>query len=154
VAILRKPDFIWGILGVLLSLYVFWKASSFPDDSVLLLGPAFFPMLLAGGMLIVSLGMICLTVFTKYGEGYPEFKLTDAGTIRMLLTLISSVAYYFLMPMTGFILGSILYLVFLMKLLKVQGNVKVLLLSGVITMTIYGIFGWGLNIALPPGKIF
>jgi hypothetical protein len=151
---MRKPDFVWGVLGVLISIYVLVDASTFPADNVLLLGPAFFPMLLAGALLIASLGMIGLTVFTDYGSEYAPFKFKDAGTIRMALSLAVTVGYYFLMPILGFISGTIIYLISLMKLLQVKNNLKVILISIVIAAAVYGVFGMGLNLALPSGLIF
>ncbi|MEW6623393.1 MAG: tripartite tricarboxylate transporter TctB family protein [Bacillota bacterium] len=148
---MKKPDIVAGIIGILLSGYVLWATTRFPEDRVLLLGPAFFPRLLAYSLLVFSVGLIILALLGKSMKTNEKFSLKDPAVQRAGASLLATIVYCLLFPYLGFILCSIIYLMFLMFLLKLRNYFKMILISTAISLVIYGIFSKALNITLPNG---
>ncbi|MBZ4655118.1 MAG: hypothetical protein JG781_2475 [Peptococcaceae bacterium] len=148
---MKKADIIAGILGLALSVYVAWAAAQFPEDKVLLLGPHFFPTLLAIGLGLMSLILIAKAMLGKAKKAGETFDLKDPGIQRAGIALLATILYGILLPHVGFIIMSIVYLFFLMCLLKQRNYSKMLAIALGVTFIVYGIFRVALNITLPTG---
>jgi len=137
---LKIPDIIAGILGIVIAVYVIFTAHFFPEDKVLLLGLAFFSLLLLTSAL--------------RGRSRPAndpFDIKTPGVQRACVSLAASVAYCALFSTLGFILTSVIYLFALMYLLKRRDYLKMAAVSIGVTLLVYGIFNKLLDISLPAG---
>jgi len=148
---LKKADIIAGILGILLSFYIFMESAKFPEDNVLLMGPSFFPRILAVLMLIMSIALIVIALMGKSAKTAEKLDIRDPGIQRSIIALVATVIYLLLFKRLGFILDSILYLMFLMYLLKLRNYVQMVLVSIGVSVAVYFIFKVGLSITLPLG---
>ncbi|MEW6660877.1 MAG: tripartite tricarboxylate transporter TctB family protein [Bacillota bacterium] len=148
---MNRADLIAGLLGIFLSLYVFWATANFPDDDVLLLGPSFVPFLLALGLCLSSLGLIFKAWVSKKPNGETGFNWKDPGIVRAGMALFVTILYCLALPICGFILTSIFYLVVLMYLLKQRNYLKMFTVALGVTFAVFGIFRMMLKITLPMG---
>jgi putative tricarboxylic transport membrane protein len=151
VVTLKRADIIVGIIGVLLSGFVFMETVKFPEDKVLIMGPSFFPKLLATGLMVMSIILLIKALMGKSMQTNEKFDIKDPGIQRSGIALLATVIYCLLLPHLGFILDSTLYLVFLMYLLKQRSYIKMTLISLAVSLAVFAIFRIALNITLPLG---
>lgn len=149
--LLKKPDIIAGIIGLMISAYVIFTAYSFPEDKVLLLGPSFFPTALAGGLGLFSLVLLVQALKGKARPSTDPFNIKDPGIHRAGVSLLAAVAFCFLLNTLGFILTSAFYLFGLMFLLHRRDYLKMAAVSVSVTLLVYAIFNRLLDISLPAG---
>lgn len=150
-SLLKIPDIIAGIIGLLISVYVIITAHSFPEDKVLLLGPSFFPTVLAAGLGIFSLLLLTAALRGKSRPSTDPFSIKDPGVHRAGISLLAVIVYCLVLGVLGFILTSTVYLFGLMYLLKRRDYLKMAAVSLGVTLLIYGIFNRLLDISLPAG---
>jgi len=150
---LKKPDIIAGVIGVALSVYIIREAYYFPEDQVLLLGPSFFPSVLAVGLGILSLTLLALALGGKSRPAADPFNLKDPGVQRTGVSLLAIIVYCKLLGVLGFIITSSLYLFGLMYLLRRRDYPLMAAVSVGVTLLIYAIFNRLLDISLPAGLL-
>jgi len=148
---LKKADIIAGILGLFVAFYVIMESGKFPEDNVLLMGPSFFPRILAVFMIVMSISLIVVALMGKSAKNAEKLDIRDPGIQRSIIALVATIIYLFLFKRLGFILDSILYLMFLMYLLKLRNYVQMVLVSVGVSVAVYFIFKVGLSITLPLG---
>lgn len=148
---LKKENIIFGLIGTLLSIYVFWKTSRFPVDKVMGIGPAFFPRILAIGLIIFSIILIILNLFKKKEAVKASFSIKNPEIQRVAISLVATIVYVLCMSFFGFIISTTLYLMFLMYLMKLRKWMRIIIVSVAVSVVIYTIFKSLLNISLPSG---
>lgn len=148
---MKKPDIIAGIIGLVICVYVIYTAYFFPEDKVLLLGPSFFPSVLAGGLGLFSLILLAGALRGKSRHSADPFSVSDPGIRRAGVSLLAAVVYCLLFNILGFIVVSILYLFGLMFLLHRRDYLKMAAVSVGVTLLVYAIFNRLLDISLPAG---
>ncbi|MDT8899897.1 tripartite tricarboxylate transporter TctB family protein [Anaeroselena agilis] len=148
---MKIPDIIAGILGLALSVYVIYTAYFFPEDKVLLLGPSFFPTVLAIGLGIFSLMLLSAALRGKSRPSADPFSLKDPAIHRAGISLLAIIAYCLVLGTLGFIITSTVFLFGLMYLLKRRDYIKMAAVSIAVTLLVYGIFNRLLDISLPAG---
>jgi len=137
----------------MLSGYVFMATAQFPQDNVLLLGPSFFPRLLAVGLLIMSILLLIKALMGRSMQSNDKFDIKNPGTQRAGIALLATIVYCLVLPYLGFIIDSVLYLIFLMYLLKQRSYLKMVIISLGVTFMVYAVFRMALNITLPLGLL-
>lgn len=151
---MKRVDIIFGTIGLGLSAFVFYMIGSFPEGQPDEIGADFFPYILAIGLGCSSLILILSSISRKISEDAEPFKLSDAGIQRALISLVATIIYCLAMDTFGFIVCSILYLPLMMFLLQERKYFQMTLFSGVITATVFLVFGSFLDITLPLGTIW
>lgn len=133
-----------SVLFILFSLVVIYAASTFPDRG--LVGPEFFPIL-------ISVGIIVFAAVDVLNETTTELELSDHefGPPAVVLTLL--VAYVLLMPITGFLVGSMLLLPVLLYYSDVRSKPVLVGLSLGLPILLFYIFGRIFLVRLPEGII-
>lgn len=150
---MKKADIVSGILVLLIAGYVFVESGRFPQDAVLLLGPAFFPRLLAGGLVVLGIGLIVMALAGRSLPQGPDFEFAGGGVRRALIALGTMAVYTLLLPTLGFILDSFLLLLVMMRFLGLRSYPKMLLVSAAVTAAVFFVFHTFLKIALPTGLV-
>jgi putative tricarboxylic transport membrane protein len=151
---MKRADIIAGVLGIALCFFIFYITTSFPEDQVVRVGPAFFPRLVAAGLGIFS-AILLLTAFTrKHLETHSGFSFKDRGVQRGIISFVATVIYCLFFEYLGFITCTIIYLIFLMLLLKDRQYVQLTIISITVTITVFFIFRILLNITLPMGTLY
>lgn len=151
--LLKKPDTIAGTIGLLIAVYVIYTAHFFPEDKVLLLGPSFFPTVLACGLGVFSLVLLVVALRGKSRRSTDPFNIKDPGVQRAGVSLLAIIAYCFLFDVLGFIIVSSLYLFGLMFLLHRRDYLRMAAVSVGVTLLVYAIFNRLLDISLPAGLL-
>ena len=150
---MKRADIIAGILGLFVGFYVIIESRTFPDDEVLLMGPSFFPIVLSVLMLIFSIALIVNALMGRSAKKAEKLDLRDPGIQRSIISLLATIVYLSTLEKLGFIIGSIIYLMFLMYLLKLRNYVKMVLVSVGVSLAVYYIFRVALSITLPLGLL-
>ena len=101
---MRKANYVITILMLLLSGYIFWSVGKYPVEEMTL-GPAFFPELVAGLLVLFSLALFVQTLRSnkKYDEVRGARSVFWVGICAMA-------AYLVLMPKIGFLVATPLFL--------------------------------------------
>ena len=130
---MKKANIVFGIIGLLLSAYVWISSADFPYDKIMILGPEFFPRVMAVAMAIASAALLVYTYMVgTVGDGR-SISLKNPGIRR------------------AFIIDSLLFMMFMMYMLQFRSYGK-MFLSSVLTIAIV-IFAFQimLQIQLPAG---
>lgn len=146
---MKKPDIITGLIGVLISIFVFIETSKFPKDIVMGIGPGFFPRILAELLLIASVILIIQAIKRKTEETTEKFDLKDKNIQRSGIVLLVTILYFLLLKPIGFIIGGIIYLFVLMFILKKRNYFMMILIASGVTTGIFLVFKMILHITLP-----
>jgi len=154
----KKPEIVASILGILLSIAVYWGTFYLPKFQVSLAGPELFPRVLA-----IFLGILSLVLlFQSLGKIAPFAKEKLENNSRkqkvfkkMFIAIAFTILYFLGMNILGFLICTSLYFAFLMLLMQSKKKyLKAILWSVTTTIVIYFIFGMALKASLPVGAIF
>lgn len=137
-------------LGLLLvsTFYLYYSLTRYNIGTIRLPKEGFMPVLLGVGMVAIS-GFLTIQAFL--GKG-------DAGHVRLSIewwrfgAIVGvSLLYALTMSFLGYFLGTLLFLVLILKLAKVDGVVKPLIISILTAAAFYLIFKVALGVMLPGG---
>lgn len=151
---MKRADIIAGILGIALCFLIFYITTSFPEDQVVSVGPAFFPRLLAAGLGIFSAILLLNACTREHLETHSGFSIKDRGIQRGIISVGATVLYCLFFEYLGFITCTIIYLIFLMLLLKDRQYIQITITSITVTIAVFFIFKVVLNITLPMGTLY
>lgn len=133
-----------SLVFIALSVAVIYLASQFPDQGEI--GAHFFPTLIAIGIIIFS---IVNMMSEKVAEqDFSDYDLKAAGIISALV-----LGYVVLMPTTGFLLGSMIFLPVAMYYSNIRSKVLILLISVILPIVLFYIFSQIFFVPLPEGII-
>lgn len=129
---------------IALSVAVIYLASQFPDRGEI--GAHFFPTLIA-------IGIIGFSIADMIGDEVAEQDLSDydlkaAGLISALI-----LGYVVLMPVTGFLVGSMIFLPVAMYYSNIRSKVLILLISVILPIVLFYVFSQIFFVRLPEGII-
>jgi hypothetical protein len=142
----KKINIIVSVLMLILAAYVFMSARAYPKQD-LTLGPAFFPELVAGGLVFFSIALLIQTMIDKADN-------TEVATPRTTfwMAMLAMTAYLAVMPRVGFMISTPVFL-FLVGLYMSDGWKawwKKLAVSSLVTSgIIYYLFAELLHVPLP-----
>jgi len=149
----KKDDILSGCILIAISIYFLRESNSLPPSSLGIPGSAFFPRLVCFAFVIFG-GILIIRSFKK---GEAERKITlilKQDLIRVLAVILLCGIYIFSIPFLGFILTSILFIVFLMFIFQVKRIGIIILWGFLVTLIIYFIFKILLKVPLPAGMFF
>ena len=98
-----------GLVVFFFAVAIFWQGRGLSFGSLHAPGPGFFPALIAGVLVILSLFLI-IPGGKKVNEGNP---ISVPSLIRMFVVFVALVAYFFFMEYLGFVIISFLLMAFL-----------------------------------------
>ncbi|MQY75263.1 tripartite tricarboxylate transporter TctB family protein [Candidatus Atribacteria bacterium 1244-E10-H5-B2] len=150
---MKKDDILSGCILIAISIYFLRESNSLPPSSLGIPGSAFFPRLVCFAFVIFG-GIFIIRSFKK---GEAERKITlilKQDLIRVLAVILLCGIYIFSIPFLGFILTSILFIVFLMFIFQVKRIGIIILWGFLVTLIIYFIFKILLKVPLPAGMFF
>ena len=151
---MKRVDIIFGVIGLVLSAYVFYMLDSFPNAPPGEVGADFFPYILAIGLGGTSIVLVLQSFFKKVSETVEPFNIFETGIQRAGVSLVATVIYCLALYSIGFIVCTMVYLTLMMFLLKERKYFQMVLVSGAITATIFLVFSSFLNITLPLGTLY
>lgn len=148
---MKKANIVFSILGLLLSAYVWISSADFPYDKIMILGPEFFPRVMAVAMAIASASLLGYTFLVGVVGDGKSISLKNPGIQRALIVFLAAVVYAVLLPILGFIIDSIVFMLFMMYMLQFRAYGKMLLSSIVTVAVVIFAFQIMLQIQLPAG---
>ena len=147
---MRFNDSIVGVVLVAFGAWVIFLTRDFPSLKVGIPGPALFPRILAGLLIIAG-----LVLFTQnFRSRRPLFEvdrtISHLGLLNVLFVCVAILGYILFVKFLGFLIVSFIILFGLMKCLRVRIHFSLIMASG-ITLFIYVLFNKFLLVPLPWG---
>jgi hypothetical protein len=143
-----------SVFGIGLSIFVWvWTAAVFPPGTDNQIGSAFFPRVLAGGLILLCIALLVQTIRKKkHGEGF-AFSFRNPAFLRVFVTLTASFIFAVLLKLLGFIICAVLLLTGLMYMLGSRKVVEMIVVSLVTALIVQVVFEKFLGIVLPYGVL-
>lgn len=138
-------------LGLLIgSALVYWRTYAFARQNMGM-GPQVFPRLLA---LLLAIFCVILILFPKKDktlktQSAPDSEKAKSARIKTVVTFIALAGYAALMPVVGYVLSTILYLVFMTFYLGERNPLRMAIWGIGVAMAVFLIFDKLLNVPLP-----
>lgn len=150
---MRKANIIVSALCILLGGYVIHTAHGFPENlSAVDPGPAYFPMLMAGMVIVLSL-VLCGLAVTGKGKDAADPLDFHAGSRRAMAGIGLFFLYCLLFKKLGFILDSVWFCIAAMLLLQNRKYPVIIVTSIAVSAVIYFVFASMLGAKLPAGLL-
>jgi hypothetical protein len=146
---IRHTDKVAAVLLVALAAEVFVASRDFPSGFGESPGAAFFPRLIASVLALLA-GVLFVRSFASETTSY-DVSTTDVR--RFFVPVAFLVAYVALMPVVGFVLDSMLFLVALMRYSGVERYATSVPLAVGLGLVLHYVFGEFLHIPLPEGSV-
>ncbi len=144
---MRKGNIVVSIIMLILGGFVLYTTSSFPQVNGNVVGPEFFPRIIAIGLLI--LGGILLIQNTIIKSEDKELKFFKKDNMKSYLVMLITLVYLIAMSFVGFVISSIIYLIILMIMYGIENKIKAVINSVVIVGIVYVVFNNLLSVPLP-----
>ena len=148
---MKVPDIAGGAVGVAIGAYVIIQSAKMPPDHIMKIGPAFFPSILAIGLIVFSVYLAVAGALTKKEGGFERIDFRRFGIWRAVISLGISAVYAVALKPLGFIPASILFIAALMVLLGAKKPLVIVFVSIGATAGVYLVFSILLVISLPVG---
>lgn len=148
-------DLISGIVMLLISIYVYVSALSFPKAEYQLAGPAFYPQLMAILLALISVTLIYRSVRRlKNKEECRKVKVDNPAIVIAVMAV--TLLYILVLKTLGFLITTFLYLTALVFIMQPEKKkiVTNLLVSSIMTGAVYVIFAKLFSASLPQGILF
>ena len=142
-----------GMVGIVIGLYVLITCRSYPEDFVMKIGPAFFPEMLAGGLILFSALLIVQALLGKSIGDCEKISIRQKGMQRVLLSLAVMIVYCAVLKPAGFIIATIPFIMVFMFLLGNRKIFQYLWVPVAITLGVYLVFEKLLVLSLPAGLL-
>jgi putative tricarboxylic transport membrane protein len=149
----KLADIISGMIGILIGTYVLITCHSYPEDFVMKIGPAFFPEILAWGLVLFSALLILQALLWKSIGDVQHLSIRDKGTQRVLIALAGMIVYCAILKPAGFIIATIPLIMFYMFLLGNRKKLQYVWVPVAITLAVYLVFEKVLVLSLPAGLL-
>ncbi len=147
---MKRADATVALISIGLAAFVLLEAGKLAFGSVRVPRTAFFPVILATLLLILSLILLGQALRgAPTGRG-PE-RIEAEGWYRIAATLVTLVGFALALERLGFLLSTLLLMVLLLRAIESLAWHKVLAVALVTSLVAYAIFSWLLGIPLPAG---
>ncbi len=153
----KKAEIVFGGAAVLFALLFFILAGNFPGARGHDVGMAFYPRVLSILIIVLSVIVILQGITRKETESESReslFYTEDKGVQRVVLLILATLIYPYLLQYAGFLILTPVYLGFLMWVIKAGKAKKILFLALLTTVLIYVVFQRLLKIPLPTGLFY
>jgi hypothetical protein len=147
----KKAEIIWALLfiafaGVFYYLTFNLRPSPGPD-----VGGAFYPRLLVYATFILSLKLLYNALKREKRDSEELFDFEDGGFRNVVLVVIISFIYLYLLDIIGFLLLTPLYLFLLLTIIEAKNIGYRILISILTTVIVMYVFQNFLNVPFPSG---
>jgi len=148
----RKAEITAALTVLVIVVIFYFQTTELPPPIGHDVGGAFYPRLLMGGLVILSLSLLFGALTGKRTESEaPVFHVKEGGLVRVLIVIGATIAYQQIVRWFGFLLVTPLYLLLLMGLLRAGKPWLMVVVSLAVTLVVWGIFSEFLKVPLPTG---
>lgn len=159
--LLKNKDFISGVIFSAIALFFYIFSFDIKITKNYLQSSRFLPQISSAMMLLAGLTVIVgAVVKERRGNEKKEKKVSvnpQKSILKVVFVFALLIAYFLLLELTGFIVGSIIFFDGMVNILHNYGarkQIHILAVSILTVLVIYVLFSYGFGIALPKGKIF
>jgi len=150
---MKVADIIGALIGILIGTYAIWEGTNMPADYIMKVGPSFFPTILAVLLILFSVVLLINALRGKSIGTVEAVNFSEKGVQRGLITLAATIIFCAILDPLGFILSSIIFLVFMMLLMGNRKIKQLLIAPLLVTFSIWVIFEKILNLSMPAGVL-
>lgn len=150
-----KGDLISSSVMLLLSIYIYVSAISFPKSDYQLSGPAFYPQLMAVLLAAISIAIMARSIKSLKNNEQGK-KITFNNPKKVIAAMAATLVYVLILKTAGFLITTFIYLTALILIMQPQKN-KIpisVLVSLIMTGAVYFIFAVLFAASLPTGIFF
>jgi putative tricarboxylic transport membrane protein len=147
---MKRADVTVALSLIGLAVFILLEAGKLSFGSMRVPQTAFFPVVLATLLLILSL-ILLVGALRRAPTGRGIDRIEAEGWFRIGATLVTLIGFAFALERLGFLLSTFLLMVLLLRAIEPQAWHKVLAVALVTSLVAYAIFGWLLGIPLPAG---
>ena len=140
--------------GALISIYAvsYGLAGKSSEGSV---GPGFLPLLTGLAIMLLSAILVLSTLKEKSGPQVKErFFPEDISRKKILMAFAGLISYGLILEYVGYILATLLFMIFMLKFMELQNRLRVALGSVVTATSFYLLFEVILKSQLPKGILW
>jgi len=130
--------------------YLTYSLNHYKLGTVRMPKEGFMPLVLGIGMTIIS-GFLMIQAFLGKGDA-KDVKLSFSW-IRFGALIVVSLTYALLLQKLGYLIGTFLFLLSVLKIAGVKGYLKPLIVSVICAVSFYIIFKMALGVMLPSGVL-
>lgn len=135
-----------AVVFIALSFATILYASQFPTGDAL--GAGFFPIIISVGIIVFAVVDVIVDDENDVGLAVDEFELTPAAIVAVLL-----IAYLAAMPVTGFLVGTMVFLPPIMYYSDVRSKSLIAVVTIVFPVALFYVFSRIFMVRLPEGII-
>ncbi|MEL7567848.1 MAG: tripartite tricarboxylate transporter TctB family protein [Dehalobacterium sp.] len=148
----KKIDLVSGAAFLIAGLVIFIRSRTLSYSSEFGPGPGFLPTWLGVFICLLSLNLIITSIRKKDKEKELEKSAAFSDDAKKISKVVLALAIYLLlMPLLGFLLTTIGFVLFLLKNVEFYSWKFSVIVSGVVSIFFYSVFKFGLNVPLPSG---
>lgn len=134
-------------IGILIfAVSAFLYSNNFSNNE--LYGPDFFPKLITVSMMIIGGYMLIKNLLT-FKNSTESFKFDKQTALKILLFILLMAGYFFLFFIVGFIISSIIFLIFAQGIFGVKNKLTIIMVAILVPVGLYLFFTQLFNIPIP-----
>ena len=149
---MKRADVTVALILTGLAAFVLLEAGKLSFGSMRVPRTAFFPVILATLLLMLSL-ILLGQALRGAPTGRGSERIEAEGWFRIGATLVTLIGFALALERLGFLLSTFLLMVLLLRAIEPQAWPKVIAVALVTSLVVYAIFGWLLGIPLPAGVL-
>jgi len=146
----KRRNLVSAGLVILLAVLVFARSIQFPAERSGTPGPGIYPAFIAICLFVLGALQVVQTFVLEPSErkGPP---ISREAMKRLIVPVCSMFVYILLLPVTGFLVGTVLFLVLLMRYSQINDYRRSLPISAGVAVLLQFVFGQFLGVPLPEG---
>ena len=149
---MKKYNYLTSAILIFVGIMMIYLTKDFPFEGLQDVGGGFFPKLIGGLLIVLSVLVIVDTAVKPEGELTIDFK--DPGMQKVLIMCGIMVVYCVVMKLAGFMIATAFMVAACSYLMGERKPVKILGIIAGILVFIYVIFEMVLHSGLPRGMLF
>lgn len=144
---MKKSNIFVSIIIILIGIATLIEVKSFPQGQNNVVGPGFFPGIIAAILIILGIILFIQSIRIKKDE---DIKVNLFNSENKLAYIIMGITLIYLIAINyiGFLISSIIYLTTLITLYGEKNKLKSLVASSIISSAIYFVFNILLNVPI------
>ncbi|GAA0307578.1 tripartite tricarboxylate transporter TctB family protein [Halarchaeum salinum] len=147
----KHSDAIASVLLLAVAVGVYVASSGYPSGPTGAPGSAFFPRLIAAAIALLSIVQLVQTV---QNEAVERHHVKRDQVVRVVIPLVLLVAYVVLMPLFGFLAGTIVFLTVMMWYSGAHAFRITVPITVSISLVLFYVFVNFLHVPLPESSVF
>ncbi|QCO05553.1 tripartite tricarboxylate transporter TctB family protein [Azospirillum argentinense] len=156
----RSADLFAGAVVAAVAVAAIAVSGSFPtmaglDTDV---GPARFPIIYAGALLVLSAILVIGRLMPKRGaQAAPAEPQAPAEAFRfhrVAIGVVATAVYIYMLSLIGYLPTTVVFLIGMMRLMGMRSWVRAPIIAVAVTAFLYLVFLYALQIPLPDGSLF